>query len=286
MQVSLLDSYVRGRQEVTTENQVTVLLRDLEHRHTLSELEEFGRDINANLSESRWKEAETFWLDKFDEKRSSFPAHYRTDLRLQHYDEVFQYYSSSRGVSDGFLVCFTGAFGGLMLPNWIVLSLLPENITDVLVIDSKRNLQSPSHVRFQKEWDAISQKYQEIREQTKAKESFVLGVSGGTPAALLFTLEQRINDVMVVGPIKLNPIAFHRVDQKASDLLHARRHRNLRVHFLSGTRDFMALRQIPRLLRRFSRVKVHIVRKSDHSVLAWLFRKQRLTDAFQWLKQK
>lgn len=284
MQVSLLDSYAQKCGSMTTENQVSVLLRDLEHRYTLDELDAFERDLTSHLGECKWKDAENFWLEKFREKRSSMPIEYNTDLVLRSYDEVFCCYSSSQKPSNGLLVCFTGSFGGLMLPNWVVLSLLPETITHVLVIDSKRNLQDTSHVRFRNEWVSIATKYQEILHDANIKHTYVIGVSGGTPAALLFAVEQEISEVMVVGPVRLNRDAFRRINEPAAEHFLARRQPSPNVHFLSGTSDLPALRQIPRLLRLFSQVRIRLVRKSGHSVLAVLFRYQRLSEAFRWIK--
>jgi len=285
MQVSLLDAYAQECEGISSENQITVLLRDIEHRHTLSNLEVFARDLALGLTQSKWREAESFWLEKFHEKISSMPNQYRTDLVLRNSDDVFSYYSSSEKPSNALLVCFTGAFGGMMLPNWVVLSLLPETITHVLVIDSKRNLQSSSHVRFKNEWVSIAAKYQEILLESNVKDQNVFGVSGGTPAALLFAVEQGIATVMVVGPIKLNAAAFLKINKQAANQLFAERQQSTTVHFLSGTRDFPALKQIPRLFRLFSKIRVRLVGKSGHSVLAVLFRQQRLTEAFRWMNK-
>lgn len=285
MQVSLLDAYAQECEGITSENQITVLLRDIEHRQTLSTLEVFARDLASRLTQSKWREAESFWLEKFHEKISSMPNQYRIDLALRNSDDVFSYYSTSQKPSGELLVCFTGAFGGMMLPNWVVLSLLPETITHVLVIDSKRNLQSSSHVRFKNEWARIATKYQEILLESKVTDQNVIGVSGGTPAALLFAVEKGIENVMVVGPIKLSADAFCKINKQASDQLFAKRQQSTTVHFLSGTRDFPALKQIPRLFRLFSKVRVQLVGKSGHSVLAVLFRQQRLAEAFRWMNE-
>jgi hypothetical protein len=282
--VSILDFYLEESKKTKSENSNDVLLRDIEHRYTITELLEFAEALKKLTPVSKWRESELFWLDKFNERIECVPTIYRTDLQLKAYDAIFQYYSQDSVTSRSLLVCFTGAFGGLMLPNWAVLSTLPAKITDVLIITSKKDLGDTSFVRFRNEWPQITDRYREMMSRKQYHRAYVLGVSGGCPAALRFAIENRLRDVFVVAPVRISKKVMVEIDINNVPHKKFARRFPVQVSFLSGSRDYAALRQIPAFLSLFSRVKIKIVYNAGHSVLAVLFRKKRLSEAFFWIK--
>ena len=282
--MSILDFYLAESKNVKTENSNDVLLRDIEHRYTITELREFADALKHNIPDSKWSESESFWLDKFDERNEYVPTIHRTNLQLKSYDGIFQYYSQDNVMNRSLLVCFTGAFGGLMLPNWVVLSTLPATITDVLTITSKKDPKDTSFVRFRNEWPQITDRYRQKMSQEQIYRTYVLGVSGGCPAALRFAMEHNLQHVLLVAPVRISKRALMEIDTNSAPEIKYSRKFPIHVFFLAGSKDYAALRQIPALLSMFARLRVKIIRKAGHSVLAVLFKKKLLSEAFLWIE--
>lgn len=278
-----IDEYLRESSALETENKVSRLLAKIENSLNYDELVLFKSEIEKQSKDSQWYEAEQFWLQKLESKLSYMPENVRSDFSLVEQSGIFKVFSSNSDGPRRFLICFSGRFGGLMIPTWVFLSHLPLTITDVLVIDSPHEFGSTQSVRFKSDWADILQKYREFELSHKPVETYAYGVSGGAAAAVLFSKTHAVSKVMLVAPASIQDHDIRRINSsyRAQQDPHPT-HFETKAHFIVGLRDPKALRQIPAFYGLFEKRSFTFSLKAGHGVIGHLYRTKRLAQALSW----
>ena len=278
-----IEKYLEESGQLETENAVNRLLGQIEGRLTYQELLEFKFQLERLSEASRWSEAEQFWLERLKRKLSFMPENVRHDFSFVEDASIFKQFSSNTTGPRKLLVCFTGVFGGLMIPSWVFIAHLPLPITDVLIIDSPRNFGSEEHVRFRNEWADIVQKYRQLELSLKPFETFVYGVSGGTAAAALFSKSYNVSKVMFVGAASLKSERILQINPTL-DISYLQRNSTVekQAHFFVGLKDLKALRQLPNFFRLYQHRSYRFSLYGGHGVIAHYFRTKRLHKVLSW----
>lgn len=276
----LFNEYLNLQTNQTSENGINKLLSQIEQRATYQDILKFAEDLEANISKSNWAEAEKFWMHKFQSKIPHMTNTTRNDFFLKSHQDFITHYSTYTQEPRFLLLCFTGMFGGIMIPNWVFLNHLPTNITDVVLFDTPRDITIPDYIRFKPEWDSIVKTYELLLQDLHPSHTAVMGVSGGCSAAALFSLSQPVDRAMLVATTSLKASSLARISEKAATAPHDSR---LKAKLLVGLKDVRALRELLNFHRLFSNRKYTIIRDSGHSVLSVLFRSGRLKSALMWL---
>lgn len=271
------EEYRQQLHELNSENSVTRLLAQLEQRQTYQKLLEFKRDIEENTASSPWHLAEKFWLEKLEVKLSHMPPNVRDDFHLVEHSDVYRRFSSDQDCPRKLLVCFSGIFGGLMIPTWAFLAHLPTSVTDVLVIDSRRKFGTEFYKRFQSEWQNVNHKFMELQQELNPVANYIYGASGGATPAVLFACTHQIEKLMLVAPAAISNRNFTHIDPNFNISMFSRSTTSkTKVLYVFGLRDITALRQVPLLIQKFSQRKLLLDLKSGHGVLAHLYRTKKL----------
>ncbi|MEN9922877.1 MAG: hypothetical protein RIS09_391 [Actinomycetota bacterium] len=280
-----IEEYREQRQELISENAVIRLLAQIEQRQTYQQLLEFKTDIEGSTASSPWHLAEKFWLDKLEAKLSYMPPNMRDDFQLVEHSEIFRRFSSSQDRPRKLLVCFSGMFGGLMIPTWAFLAHLPPAVTDVLVIDSRRRFGTAFYQRFQSEWQNINQKFMELQQDLHPVANYIYGVSGGATPAVLFACNHQIEKMMLVAAAAISDRNFTNIDPNFDFSKYTRSTTSqTSVLYVFGLRDYIALRQVPTFLRKFSQRKLLLDFKSGHDVITRFYRTKRLEGVLKWFE--
>lgn len=278
-----IDHYKESVLELTSQNRVSALLGEIEHLSTLDEVLSFAEWIESGGSESPWKEVEEYWLGAFREKLSKIDSGVRRDWVNTWHQKSLHYFTSA-SEQRVLLVCFSGRFGWMFLPNWLFLAYLPSQVTDVLLIQSKKAYLDENFVRFKSIWADIHQHVHDITQLHEFLEIKVLGVSGGCVGATLFAAQQEVSDLTIIGAPSLSDEDFNALDTEATKMLHHRVFtKSLRARYICGIRDLRALREIPRFFRLFPKRKIRVVPSTGHNVFIDMYNQGKLSKAMTWI---
>lgn len=269
---------------VTSENKVSALLGEIEHHSTIDEVLEFAEWLESGISETPWKEVEGYWLQAFREKFSKLDNNARRDWITEWHKDSFHYFKSIGSEHRVLLVCFSGRFGWMFLPNWLLLSYLPARVTDVLLIQSKKPYLEEDFVRFKSIWTNIDIEVRNIVNDGEISEVRVLGVSGGCVGASLFAGSHSVDSLTIIGAPFLSEEELYSLDRQATDMLkHRTFTKTLRATFICGISDLKAVAQIPRFLRLFPKRKLRVVPGTGHNVFIDMYNQGKLSKAMSWI---
>lgn len=281
--MQLSEKYQQLLESVSSENKVSAILSELEHDSTIDEVEIFAEWISANRSNSKWVEQENSWLESLQSKFSLLEVNPRRDWARVWNRKSFHYFSSNSEQSRMLLICFSGRFGWMLLPNWLFLSFLPTSITDVLIIQSVKDYQEEDFVRYKAIWPEIQPNVTEIIDASKIEKIEVLGVSGGCVAATLYASSHKVQGLAIVGVPTLDEKEFYRLDPDATRMLKSRDlTKAMRTKYIAGIRDITAMSQLIRFIRLFPRRSIRIVPNTGHNVFVEMFNRKQLSKALKW----
>lgn len=281
--MKIIEKYQQLIEKVSSENKVHAILSELEHQSTIEEVEEFAEWIGLNSNHSKWKEQEDSWFISLQSKFALMEPNPRRDWARVWSRNSFHYFSSKSDTSRMLLICFADRFGWMLLTTWQFLSFLPTRVTDVLIVQSRKDYQEKDFVRFKSIWLEIQPTVTEITNARKIETIKVLGVSGGCVGAALYASSNKVQGLTLVGVPTLDETAFHKLDLDATKMLKSRSFtKSMRVKYITGLRDITAMSQIIRFIRLFPRRSIRIVPNIGHNVFVEMFNRKQLSKALKW----
>lgn len=260
--------YERLRSRAKTENQLSGCLNKLEDILDPEEIFAIARWTKKNPAPPTIVKRERQWRRTNARLKIRIP-------RFAIYERKQSRFSHSLYVRKGafsqpnLLICFSGRMNRPMMPAWMFLACLPPSVTHVSIIRGTW-FNEMRESTYAKDADKILVYIHDLLNELKPKHHWIIGTSGGTLPALIFSQKVNPDKVLLCGMPSLDDATWSS-DFKLKDQTDASN-----IWFVYGSEDSSPKKVLPAFQARFPLAKIVKVRWAQHSVLANLFFRSRL----------
>lgn len=275
MSVELL--YSKLRNSASTYNQLNRIFITLEKHLTIDEFVEIRKFIYENPSKDSKRLAEKEWLDSFNKHKVAIksPTSFKKEWTRYHASK----YSIGTSDTRHLLIAFAGKQGRIMMPTWAFLASLPMHVTDVLILRTKWNVNSPQ-LSYPDKFDLLWEIVQTEKNKVNYSDISVMGVSAGTLPALITGKLISSNRTVLVSMLSSDD-SYYKDQYRIVDELQDSE--TAKVCFAVTYRDPKAVKLANNFKAKHEQAQIRKYFDPDHAILAYLLRRGRLPRALREL---